>query len=135
MRLIISISVLGLVACGGSSSGGGGTTQDQIADLTIHSTSITTQTGGSASIQVPNPANIRFTNGDTAPHTIVVPASASNDCRPLNVGTIPAGATTPTVVLINSTSGSEVCTFSDSANPALSGNITILTLATGGSGY
>lgn len=134
MRLVISISVLALAACGGSSSGGG-PSQPQIADLTIHSNSITTQSGGAASIQVPNPANIRFTNGDTASHTIVVPASASPDCRPLNVGTIPAGASTATIVLTNNTAANEVCTFSDSANAALSGNITIGTLGTGGSGY
>jgi hypothetical protein len=135
MRLVISLSVLALAACGGSSSGGGGTTQAQVAELTIHSSSITTQTGSAASIQVPNPGNIRFTNGDTVAHTIVVPANSSNDCAPLNVGTIPPGASTPTVVVVNNTSSSEVCTFSDSTNPSLSGNITILTLSTGGSGY
>ena len=135
MRLVISISVLALAACGGGSSGGGQPAQAQIAELTIHSSSITTQSGGPASIQVPNPANIRFTNGDTVAHNIVVPAGASTDCRPLNVGTIPPSASTATIVLTNNTSGSEVCTFSDSANPALSGNITIGTLGTGGSGY
>ncbi|HEY2028304.1 MAG TPA: hypothetical protein VGH20_03755 [Myxococcales bacterium] len=135
MRLVISIAVLALAACGGSSSGGG-TTQDLVAELTIHSGSITTQTGTTAaSIQVPNPGSIRFTNGDTVAHTIVVPTGSSNDCNPLNVGTIQPGASTPTVIVNNSTSGNEICTFSDSANPALSGNITILTQATGGSGY
>lgn len=134
MRVVISVTVLALAACGGS-SGGGGPAQAQVADLTIHSSSITTQSGGSASIQVPNPGNIRFTNGDTAAHTIVVPAGSPGDCAPLNVGTIAAGATTPTIVVTNNTSGSEVCTFSDSANPSISGNITILTLSTGGSGY
>jgi len=135
MRLVISISVLALAACGGGSSGGGQPSQPQIAELTIHSSSITTQSGGAASIQVPNPANIRFTNGDTASHTIVVPANASTDCRPLNIGTIPPNASTGTIVLTNNTAANEVCTFNDSANPALSGNITIGTLGTGGSGY
>jgi hypothetical protein len=134
MRHLVSLSLLVLVACGGSSSGGGGTTTDTVAQLTISATGIKTQTGQAATFSVPNPGNVMFINNDTTAHSIT---SSSTGCSSLNTGTIPAGSSTTTITLINTTSGNVVCAFSDAANPApaFSGSITILTSSTGGSGY
>jgi hypothetical protein len=135
MRYAVSLSLLALVACGGSSGSTTTGTTDPVAILTIKPGGITTQTGGSATFSVPNPGVVQFTNGDTAAHSIKSTGPA--DCNALNTGTIAAGASTAELVLSNNTTANEICSFSDSLNPspAFSGQVTILTSNTGGSGY
>jgi len=136
MRYAVSLSLLSLVACGGSSGSTTTTgTTDPVAILTIKPSGITTQTGGSATFSVPNPGVVQFINSDTAAHAIT--SSGSTDCSTLNTGTIAAGASTGQLVLNNTTTANESCSFSDSLNPApaFSGQVTILTSNTGGSGY
>jgi hypothetical protein len=129
MRFLLSLSLLGFVACGGS-SGGGGTTS-QVAQLTITATGIRTQTGGSANFSVPNPGTVMFINSDTTAHSIT-----SSQCPDLDTGTLAPGASF-TANLSNPSTATLVCTFSDATNPspAFAGTITILTTNTGGSGY
>jgi hypothetical protein len=136
MRLVGSLSiVLALAACGGGSSGPR-TTQDTVAVLTIRSTGITTQTGGSAIFSVPNPGFVQFTNADTVSHTIVASnANTIPDCNPLGAGSIAPGTSTGMIQLSNTNGTNESCTFSDSTNAAISGTVTILPGQTGGNGY
>ena len=133
MRYGVTLSLLALVACGGTDSGGG--TTDQVAQLSIKSTGISTQTGGSAIFSVPNPGVVQFTNSDTAAHNI---ASSDAGCGALTTGNLAAGATSGQIILTNSTSANIVCSFKDTLNPtaaAFTGTVTILTSSTGGSGY
>jgi hypothetical protein len=136
MRYLVSISLLALVACGGSSNNSGGTTTDTVAQLTIKNTGITTQTGGGATFSVPNPGAVIFINSDTAPHSI---ASSSPGCGQLSTGNLAAGASSSQLTLSNTTSANLVCAFNDTLNPAntaFQGQVTILTSGAGtGSGY
>jgi hypothetical protein len=130
MRFILSLSLLGLVACGGSSGGGGGTTSTE-ALLTISATGIHTQGGNSATFSVPNPGTVMFINSDTTAHSIT-----SAECPELNTGTL-APTATFTATLSNPSTAIRSCSFSDATNPspAFTGTITVLTTNTGGSGY
>ena len=136
MRFAASLSLLALVACGGS---GGGSSTPTVAVLTITSAGISSPTG-SATVSIPNPGNVKFTNADTVSHNIMlssVGGTAPTDCNPLNVGVIAAGASSAQLALINNTTANETCSFVDASNAsaAFSGSITILTTNTGGSGY
>jgi plastocyanin len=135
MRYGVTLSLLALVACGGTSSSTTGGTNDQVAILSIKSTGISTQTGGAATFSVPNPGAVQFTNSDTAPHNI---ASTDSGCGALNTGTLAAGASSSTLTLTNPGTTDIACTFKDTLNPtaaAFTGTVTILTSSTGGSGY
>lgn len=133
MRLAVCLSLLAIVACGGSSGSG----PPQVAILTVTSSGITTQSGGSATFSVPNPGRIQFVNHDSVAHAFTVTASSPADCNALNTGSIAAGAATQNISVSNSTSSDEVCSFIDSTNPspAFTGSVTILTSSTGGNGY
>ena len=135
MRLAVCLSLLAIVACGGSS--GGGPTQPRVAILTITSGGISTQTGGSATFSVPNPGMIQFVNHDSVAHAITVATNSPTDCNALNTGSIAVGASTQNISVRNSTMADEVCSFSDSTNPspAFTGSVTVLTTSTGGGGY
>jgi hypothetical protein len=137
MRYVASLSLLALFACGGSSSNTA-TTTDQVAQLSIKSTGITTQTGVSlaSGISVPNPGFVVFTNNDTAAHAI---ASSSPNCDALTTGTLAPGALSSQITLTNTTSADVTCSFNDTLNPsntAFVGSVIILTTSIGtGSGY
>lgn len=133
MRYGVTLSLLALVACGGTdSSTTTGGTNDQVAILTIKSSGITTQTGGAPNFSVPNPGVVQFTNSDTVAHSI---ASTSAGCSALTTGTLAAGQSSGQLVLTNGGTTNIVCTFSDATNTSLTGTVTILTSNTGGSGY
>jgi hypothetical protein len=137
MRYVVPLSLLTLFACGGSSSNTP-TTNDTVAQLSIKSTGITTQTGVAVAsgISVPNPGFVVFTNNDTVTHAI---ASSSPDCGALTTGNLTAGVSSSQITLTNTTSADVVCSFNDTLNPsnaAFVGSVTILTTSTGtGSGY
>jgi hypothetical protein len=83
---------------------------------------------------VPNPGFVQFVNSDTVAHAMV---STDSGCSPLNTGSIAAGASTQQITLTNSGTSNIVCNFTDStnSNAAFTGQVTILTSNTGGSGY
>jgi hypothetical protein len=154
MRYVVPLSLLALFACGGSSSNTP-TTNDTVAQLSIKSTGITTQTGVAVAsgISVPTPGFVVFTNNDSVAHTVSNTAGNPSDCTPLTtIGTLQPNVASAQLTLTNTTSADVVCSFSaptatsglnapgagspDATSPALTGSITILTTSTGtGSGY
>jgi hypothetical protein len=134
MRPSVVLSLLALAACGGSSNGGGPPPPPSVAILTISGSGIKTQTGTSAIISVPNPGFVQFVNSDSVAHAMV---STDPGCSPLNTGNIAPGASTSQITLTNTTTANVICNFTDSTNSAaaFTGQVTILTSNTGGSGY
>jgi hypothetical protein len=138
MRYGVTLSLLALVACGGTdSSPTTGGTNDTVAILTLKSNGISTQSGALAStgFSVPNPGVVQFTNSDTVSHNI---ASSDAGCTALNSGTLAAGTSSGNITLINGGTTDITCSFKDTLNPtntAFQSTVTILTSNTGGSGY
>jgi plastocyanin len=117
MRIAMIVVAFAFVACGGGGGGGGGGP----TEAPVH---ITATGFNNSSITIPSGGRVHFFNDDTKSHQV------TSNCTELNTQPIPAGGNSlqPTMT------GPLSCNYSDTANAALAGSVSVSAPGTGGGG-